>query len=181
MTDVSVAAQQILVQDPEVLSSGLIGFDETWTQGWVFPEVPGALIENSEQCAIVIMETDPWTDANAHNRAEFATLTVDIWADPSRNADKSVRLEDAKDKIKAVAKIVDRNFHLVHPAVAASDPLYMGAKGMPRIWGTEAEVTQRTGITIVSAVRNSGPQWNPMSNNPSGWRGRYTYHLQYSS
>lgn len=176
-----LSAQRILVQDPDLLASGLLGFDSVWNQGYVFPEKPGPRIENTQKCSIVLTEGNPWTDPNEHNRAEFGTLVVDIWADPTRNADKSVRFDDAQDKIRRLLKIVDNSFHLVHPAVPAGAPAYLGAVGMPRIWGKPSEVADRTGITIVESKRADGPTMNPMVNNPDGWRGRTTYHVQYSS
>lgn len=175
----SLAAQRILVQDPSLLATGLIGVDSTWTQGWVFPDKPRVLIENTQKCAVVLFEDDPWTDPNPHNRAEFATLVADIWADPTRNADKSVRKEDAEDKIRAVLAVLDRNFHLVHPSVPRGAPAYLGQQGMPRIWGTAAQVAARSGLTIVESKRASGPKMNPMANNPGGYRGRVEYHIQY--
>lgn len=180
MTELSLAAQRILVQDPRIAASGLVGGDATWPS-WVFPDVPGARIENSQKCAIVLFEDVPWSDPNPHNFAEFGTLVVDIWADPTRKSDKSVRFSDAQDKIKRVAKIIARNFHLVHPSVPTGAPAYLGAVGMPRIWGTAAQVTARTGLTIVSSVQSGGPEFAPMSNNPEGWRGRYRFNVQYSS
>ena len=181
MTELALSAQRILVQDPRLLASGLIGTDVTWPPGWVFPDVPGARIENSQKCAIVIFEDAPWTDPNSHNFAEFGTLVVDIWADPTRNTDKSVRRSDAQDKITSVAKIVSRNFHLVHPSVSPTDPTHLGAVGMPRIWGTAAQVAARTGLTIVSSAQSGGPEFAPMVNNFDGWRGRYKFNVQYSS
>lgn len=176
-----LAAQRILVQDPNLLASGLLGSDDTWDKGWVFPEKPGATIENSQKCAIVITLGSPWTDPNPHNRAEFATLVVDIWADPTRRADKSVRFDDAQDKIVRLTKIVDQSFHIVNNSVPADAPAYLGERRMPRIWGTAQQVLDRTGITIVESSRGSGPEMAPMANNPGGYRGRLTYNVQYSS
>lgn len=174
-------AQRILVQDPALLESGLVGFDATWPDGWVFPHSPGTVIENTQKCMLILREETPWTDSNAHNRAEFGTLAIDVWADPTRNTDKSMRFDDARDKIKTVGKIIMRNFHLVHPSVSVEDPSFMGAPGMPRIWGTATEVDERTGLTIVESKHSSGPSFAPMGKNPGGYLGVYKFNIQYSS
>ena len=181
MTALALAAQRLLVQDPDILGSGLVGVDDTWTDGWVFPDKPAARVENSSKCAIIIFDQEPWTSKNPHNRAEFGTITVDIFGDPSRDVNENVTVEDAQDKIERVAKIVSRNFHVVHPSVPSDAPDWMGAKTMPRIWGTAEQIASRTGLTIVESIETDGPTWNPMSSNQGGWRGRYRYNVQYSS
>jgi len=181
VTDLSLAAQRILVQDPAILESALVGSDAMWPVGWVFPDKPGVVIENTQLCAIVLWEDSPWTDPNPHNTVEFATLVVDIWADPTRNPDKSIKLDNAQDKIKRVAKTVTENFHLVEPGVPAGAAAYLGQPGMARVWGTPAQVAARSGIVLVSSVQSAGPQWNPMSNNPGGVRGRYRFNVSYIS
>lgn len=165
MTELSLAARNFLAQDERVTS--LLGRSASWDT-WIFSEVPYAKIENTQRCLVVISEGPPWTDMNPHNRLYFPTLRVDIWADPTRNpSDNSVRIEDAKDKAIEVMRAIDWSMHLVDPG-RPSD-------GMPYMWGTAEQISQKTGIVVTGSFKDSGPEFSPIKDSPGSWMARVVY------
>lgn len=113
----------------------------------IYANRPEATIENTGSVMIVLTVESGW-GANQHNTARFPTLIVDIWADPTRNPDKSVRRQDADLKLEAVYKAIDSFLHLVHAASPGGGSV---------IWGTESEVENRTGLRIISSSRDNEP------------------------
>lgn len=180
-TRLSVAARNLVIQDTELLALGLLGGDVGATPVWpvwVWADEPQRRIENSQKCAIVFTEGQPWTSRNEHNTAYFPTLVMDIWADPTRNSDRSVKRYDADDKIVTIARSINRLLHTVNNSVPSESPAWMGAPGMPRIWGTADEISTRTGLLVVSSLQSSGPDFNDMANNDGGRMGRYVYNVE---
>lgn len=167
MTALSLAVQRTLARDTELTSllakSAILG-------PWVFDEKPtGAKIERTQKCLIVINEGPQWTSPNTHNTLKFPTLLVDIWADPTRNPDGSVQLEDAKAKIEAIQKQVDRVLNLIDSGTPA---------GGLWIFGTEAQVTSKTGVAVSESKRSSGPEYAEVTDSEGSWMGRLTYNVQ---
>ena len=164
MTVLSLAARNFLVQD-----TGLTGLlAESPTLGpWIFDSEPvGARFEQNSKCLIVISEENTWTSPNEHNTLRFPRLFVDIWADPDRNPDKSVRISNAKTKIGAIQAFIDKHMHLVDPGTP---------QGMPFIWGTPDQIANKTGVVIVASERRDGPEFSPIANAQGAWMGRLTY------
>ena len=125
MTRLSLAVRNYLAQDEDL--KRLLGRSASWDT-WIFDERPvNVHVENTSRCLIVVNEDDQWTSPNEHNTLNFPKLFVDVWADPTRNADRSVQIFDAKDKIQEIQKFIDRHLHLVDPS---------NYNGMPFIWGT---------------------------------------------
>jgi len=164
VTRLSLGARNLLAQDPAVRA--LVGHDSVWTDGWIFDSNIFARIENSQKCAIVLSEVTPYTNKNAHNTMDFATLAVDVWADPTRNADGSMRRDDADEKIEAVIKAAEKHLH----TVALSKP-----GGEFHRWGTAAQIADGTAIAILGSTRISGPTFTPIADTEGGVMGRYTY------
>lgn len=167
MTKLSLGARNLLAQDADLRA--MLARSQKWDT-WIFDENPvGSKIEMTSKCLIVITQGEPWTGANDHNTMWFPTLYVDIWADPTRNDNKSVQVFDAKNKIEAIARQVDKSLHLVDPA---------NAQGMPQIWGTADEITQKTGVVVVDSKRSSGSiVYSPIRDTDGAWMGRVTYNI----
>lgn len=164
MTRLSLAVRNTLAQDERFRQ--WIPKSESWDI-WIFDEKPVmAKVEQSGKCIIVINEGEPWTDPNGHNTLEFPSLIVDIWGDPDRNPDKTVARDNAKDKIKAVAKIVDEHLHRVNPG---------GPDGGYIVWGTATQIETKTGVLVTESKKLSGPIFSPFEDMEKGWMGRYTY------
>jgi hypothetical protein len=164
MTRLSLAARNTLAQDPAIRAH--VGSDSVWTDGWIFDGNIFARIEGSQTCAIVLTETDPYTTMNAHNRMKFPTLAVDIWADPTRNADGSQRRDDADDKIEVLVDLIDKHLHTVNLS---------GPGGEFIVWGTAAQVADRTGVTLQGSTRISGPTISDIEDTEGGRMARLTY------
>lgn len=167
MTTLSLAARNLLAQDADLRA--MLARSESWDT-WIFDENPvGSKIEQTSKCLIVITEGDPWTSANEHNTLWFPTINVDVWADPSRNANKSVKIFDAKTKIERIIRQVDKSMHRVQPS---------GPDGMPVLWGTAAEISSKTGQLIVDSKRSSGGIiYSPIRDTEGAWMGRATYNI----
>ena len=167
MTSLSLAARNLLAHQPEV--TALLPSSASWDT-WIASEEPvGMAIENTSKCMIVISEGAPWTSPNEHNTLRFPTLLVDIWADPSRNPDKSVKRQDAKDKIVKISTQVNRHMHRVDSGSAAGGMIF---------WGSAVEIAAKMGVPIFSSVLARGPQFEPVQDSTGSWMGRYVYNIK---
>ena len=146
MTELSLAVRNLLAQD-EALRT-LLGRSPTWDT-WIFDETPiGVKVEGSQRSWIVVNEDGTWTTPNEHNTLGFPRIKIDIWSDPIRNADGSVKQFNARTKIKAIAKLVNKHLHTVDMA---------DNNGMPFVWGTAAEISTKTGVVVAASQRLTGP------------------------
>lgn len=164
MTRLTLAARAFLLQQPTVTS--LVGTDDLGDP-MIYANQPEATIENTSTSMIVITSTDGW-GANEHNTARFPILYVDIWSDPTRNADLSVRRRDADSKLEKVYLAVDKFFHLVHQSAPG---------GASIMWGTAQEIQNRTGQRIITSTRKNEPDINPALNSEGTLIGRVRYDL----
>lgn len=164
MTKLSLGARNLLAQDPDL--TALLGRSKSWDT-WIFSDKPvGVKVEGTQRCLIVITEPEPWTAPNAHNTLTFPKLYVDIWADPTRNSDGSVKVDDAKDKIEVIVKHVRRHLHTVDMA---------NSNGMPLIWGTAEEIASKTGAVVTASQLLDGPSYSPIRDSEGSWMGRLTF------
>lgn len=69
--------------------------------------------EGSGTSVVVLSERREWAAPNRHNTADFPALQMLIYTDSTRAADGSVLTRDAGMKVKHIAKVLDRCFHLV--------------------------------------------------------------------
>lgn len=165
MTKLSLAARNTLAKDPAIRA--LVGSDNLWTDGWVFDSsLYNVVIEGTSKCAIVVSEVGTHDIMNQHNTLKFPRLEIDIWADPTRNTDGSKRLDDADDKIEAIAKVVDNHFHLVSSDTPAGDII---------VWGSTKQITEGKGLYVAGSSRISGPDVSPIEDVEGGLMGRYVY------
>lgn len=164
MTELSLAVRNLLAQDAGL--KALLGKSQSWDT-WIFDEKPvNVKVENTGKCLIVVNEEGQWTTPNAHNTMKFPTLLIDIWADPTRNADKSVNRFDAKKKIEDIQNFVDKYLHLVDPG---------DSNGNPRIWGTSGQMADKTGVVVTGSQRLNGPIFSPIRDAEEAYMGRLTY------
>ena len=166
MTSLALAARNFLAQQSSVTS--LLGSDPLWST-WIFTDSPQALVENSGTCLIVISEEGGWAGANDYNTARFPRLQLDIWADPTRNPDGSVQKLDAKLKIEAVYKSVDKYLHLVDNSLPG---------GVFHRWGTAAQIAGGTAHRIISSKRSGEPNYSPTFDNKGGQMARLYYNVE---
>lgn len=168
MTALTLAIRNLLLQDEDL--TDLLAMYPTLGPG-IFDERPvGARFEGKGKCIIVVAYGGTWTVANEHNTLRFPRIFVDIWADPTRNADKSVQVYDADDKIEVIQNLVDKHLHLVNK----SRP-----DGLPWIWGTAEQMSEKTGVIIDGSSRTMGPDISPISDTDGAMMGRTTYNISH--
>lgn len=166
MTKLSLAAKNLLWQDTALRA--LLGRSQSW-ETWIFADNPlNVHVEGNSRSLVVVSEGNPWTSMNTDNTMHFPTLLVDVWSDPTRNSDGSVRIDDARDKIETIASLLDKHFHRVHPS---------GAGGRAVIWGTATQITNRTGYRVHQSHRSGGIDYSPISDTDQAWMGRLTYRI----
>lgn len=69
-------------------------------------------MENSQSTAAVLMRDGGWTGPNQHNSLHFPRLTMDIWADPLRDAGNNVTDPgEVYRRINRAFKVIDRHLH----------------------------------------------------------------------
>lgn len=164
MTRLSLAVRNLLAQDERFRQ--WIPKSASWDV-WIFDEKPVmANFEGKGKCIIVINEVAPWTDPNGHNTLEFPAIEVDIWADPDRKPDGTILVDNAKDKIKDIARVVDSHLHRVDP----------GQDGW-MIWGTAEQIAQKTGVLVAESKKGDVSDFSPIKDTEGAWMRRYTYVL----
>lgn len=115
MTDITKDVQYYLQNSEhvqELVIAPYIGSDDGWVNGWIFDSKLSTRIENSQRCAIVISYAGGSDTPIPGNSASFPAIVVDIWADPTRDADHSVIVDDAKTKCFTIHEAVKKALHL---------------------------------------------------------------------
>lgn len=119
LPDVPSSAVQLLrAYGPfqDLVAGGLIGFDSTYPQGWVFQRTRNSpssyrIVEGSGKSCVVLSARGTWTAPNIHNTAKFPNLQVEIFADSSRDANGNITMEDADRKCYQIYSVIDKLFH----------------------------------------------------------------------
>lgn len=142
----------------------LLGKGTLWDT-WVFADKPSGKVENTGTSMVVISQQGSWTDPNEHNTLTFPQILVDVWSDPTRNADKSIRVLDADDKILAVHRVISKYLHVVDN----------NRKGKPLCWGTAEQMANNTGALIDGSTRRREVDFANMLNNDGGRMGTVVY------
>lgn len=167
MTRLSKAVRNLLVADPAIFAS--VGNDTVWLDGWIFFDNIYVRLENTQSSAIVITENSSFSAPNPYNTMLFPKLTVDIWSDPTRSADNSIKVQDAKDKIEALHVLIKPHLHTIN----------MHDQGQTIFWGTPAEISTKTGVAVAGSQQLSGPEYSPIKNGNGAWMGRFTYGINF--
>lgn len=128
-TAVAVQAKVRLLADPAF--ARLIGIDvgtdpthgaaypQTYPDGWVFIGVnqDGRPVRDPTGTGTSAVTLDtysaPWASPNQHNTAEFPTLRVIVWSDPTRPPDDPgmIAVRDAEDRCHRVRRAIRDLFH----------------------------------------------------------------------
>lgn len=164
MSTLTYAARNFLVQFPEITQ--LLAVDSLGDP-MIYPNRPESTVENTQKCMIVITSTEGW-GSNDHNTARFPILVVDIWADPTRNPDMSVKMKDSDLKIEAVYAAVDRRLHRVDGGQPGGGSIF---------WGTPSEIAAKTGVRIISSKRQNEPDIQPAFDSEGALMGRVRYYV----
>lgn len=164
MTPLTKAMRNELARDTDLRA--LLGSSPKW-DSWIFLDKPEVKIEGTGKSLIVISTYDQtWATSNMHNTMEFPTIMIDIWCDPTRNTDLSVRVEDGEDKMTAIHKLVKKHFHTVDTG--------NGSGGILQ-WGTQTQVDNMQGVFVAGSHLVDGPRTNQIANVPGGMMGSTRY------
>lgn len=119
LPDLASSAVQLLrayLPFQALVTSGLIGTDAVYPQGWVFQRTRNSpssyrIVEGTGKCAVVLSSRGTWTAPNMHNTAKFPALQVEIFADCTRDSSAAIIAEDADRKCSQVYGVLDSLFH----------------------------------------------------------------------
>lgn len=159
MSRLTLAIRNLLVQDPDITSR--LGRSTKWPEGWVFDMKPYVAIENKQRVLIVVSQQGGWSAPNSHNTMKFPRIAIDVWADPTRNDDNSVSIDDADDKIVDVLKYVARTLNKVNLSAEFIE-----------MWGTADEIASKTGVPILASQQLDEVELSPMSDGNGARMGR---------
>lgn len=162
MSKLAYAVQNFLLQHSAVTDLLLV---DSLGDPAIYVNSPEATIENTGKSMVVINTETGW-GANPHNTARFPTIVIDIWSDPTRNPDKSVKRKDADLKAEDIYLAVDKLLHLVDASIPGGGAVY---------WGTPSQVEQKTGVRVISSSRQNEPSERPAFDNQGAvvWTVRY--------
>jgi len=167
MTTLTNAVRGELADDPAIAS--LLVTNKNGWDVWVFPNQPFGVIENTGKALIVVNVFRGWSDKNPHNTMSFPQLTIDIWADPDRDAHHSVtNPTSAYDRIDDLKKLIDKKLHTVN----LDRP---GGKSI--IWGSNAQKQRGAGVRILGSESQGEPEIRPIKDIESGKMGTLTYNV----
>lgn len=133
--DLAVAAHRKLVTVPGIVSSlgsssavGPVGV-------WLFVQELQAVVEGSGRVAAVLREDGAWARPNQHNTARFPRLSVEIYADSSRDATGAIVRRDAANR----ARVVWERFQEVLHRVDGFSEIWGSTQTDPgmRVWGSQ--------------------------------------------
>lgn len=184
MSRLALNARNMIVQIPGIkamIADKRIGKGKAFTDGWVFYSMPNATIEDkSYQALVVVTVGGTWQAPNEHNTARFPRLYVDVWASPTRGADKSPLRPDADFLIEDVIEQILPYMHTVDMGVPGSpnyDPTlpYLGRPGQPRMWGTAEQIAARTGSLVMSSQLLGEPDFSDVRDGNGARMGRFTF------
>jgi hypothetical protein len=137
-TDLATAAQRKLVSVPSVVE--LLGSSVPPEPAgvWLFVrELQTSQVEGSGKAAVVVREEGGWTRPNQHNTARFPRLSVEIFADCSRDPLGNIIRRDAEARARAVWERFQQVLHRVDAfsEVWGSTPYDPGV----RVWGSQLQ------------------------------------------
>jgi hypothetical protein len=115
--------------------TALLGSDSVYAT-WIFQWEPYVDFEGTSKVGVVLVARGGWTSRAFHNTASFPRLVVQIFADPTRDANRNVISLDARDKAWKVLEALDRSLH--RPG------------GINELWGT---------VRVYQSHREDEPDW----------------------
>lgn len=151
-----------LQKDPEICA--LVGGSVTFPN-WIFDSRNYAKVENSQTSMVVISQSGQWAPPNEYNTQRFPRVFIDVWSDPTRNPDMSVRMDDADEKIDAVHALISKHFHTVS----------MHMNGLPIVWGSEEDIAEGRGVYVSGSSRQQESDYNDIANGNGGRMGTAVY------
>jgi hypothetical protein len=106
--DIVLALRRYLVSQPSVVA--VLGGDAL-TPVWVFQDKLQTRIEGTSSVAMVVSQTGGWAAPMDSSKFAMPRITVEYYADPQRDANHAVTVQDARHKIYAAHDAVDEFLH----------------------------------------------------------------------
>ena len=150
MAQTLVEASRIYLADQPTVKA-LLGHDDFWDV-WLFTEVLPPVVEGTQGIAAVLTTSGNWAAPNAHNTARFPRLTIDVYADPERDADNNLTDNDTPQKIEEAFQVFNKLLH--RPS---------------------AEVVYYDGIRVLGSTSEGEPLLFPVPDGPGMRRARFSY------
>ena len=123
---------------------------------WLFQNSLKVNVEGTSGNAAVISYGGGWSGGNEHNTLNFPRLSVELWVDPIRDADKNVTDPDESfRRLDAVYKVFDRVLHR--------------AQGGTQMWGA---------VRTLSSLRQSEPLMYAVPDGDGLLRGQVYYAVE---
>ncbi len=173
MAQLALNIRNYLAQQEDLRA--LLGSSKTWDT-WMWADKPLGKIEGSgkingaRSALLVVSEGTQWTTPNEHNTLHFPRIFIDVWADPTRNQDGDVAMQDADNKISAIHRVVSKYLHLVDNG---------DRKGQPVCWGTAAQMESFKGSLINSSTRAGEPAYADVRDGDGARMAAVTYNVSY--
>ncbi len=171
MAKLSLDIQNYLRQQEDLVN--LVGSSKTF-DSWIWADKPLGKIEGAgkllpaRSALVVISEGLQWTTPNEHNTSRVPRVYVDVWADPTRNADGDIMIPDADLKIERIHSVISNYLHLVDNG---------DRKGRPICWGTKTEMDSFTGSLITGSTRASEPAYADVAGGNGARMAAVTYNI----
>lgn len=185
MTKLTEAARNMIVLTPEfknLVSEGLILRTKTFPEGAAFEGKPTVQLDRTSGAGFLVFTVgDGWNSMNSHNTLRFPTVHLDVWCSPLRNQDGSVKVFDADNRIEKIINAILPYFHNPNPDVAGTEgsPLipYMGRPSEIRYWGTQYQISTRTGVPILHSYCGEEPEFRDVSDAVGARMARISFHV----
>jgi len=134
--DLAVAAHRKLSTVPGVVSALASPVGSAPVGVWLFVRKLQAVVEGTGKAAAVLREEGAWTRPNQHNTARFPRLSLEIYADCSR---ESLNGPPLRDDAESRARMVWEHFQTVLHRVDGFSEVWGSASGDPglRVWGSQ--------------------------------------------
>lgn len=112
--DIVSGAVKFLLAQPDVVAAvGTFIIGGQLTPGIFGYRTVGTIEGTSKTCA-VLTNDGGWAGANLHNTLRFPRLTLNIWADPIRDAGRNAtNVNEVMRRSFAVYKVFDRHLHRI--------------------------------------------------------------------
>lgn len=133
--DLATAAHRMLTAVPGVTGALGSSAPPSPVGVWLFVRELQVVVEGSGRAAAVLREEGAWARPNQHNTARFPRLSVEIFADATRDVNGAIARRDAE----ARARIVWERFQTVLNRTDGFSEIWgsNGADPGMRVWGSQ--------------------------------------------
>lgn len=108
--DIVTGCIKFLQAKPDVIAA--LGTDRETGAPMLFGYNDWSTLEGSQSTCAIIANEGGWAGPNAHNTLRFPRLSLNIWADPQRDAGNNAILPgEVMRRVDAVFEVIDNHLH----------------------------------------------------------------------